>query len=411
MNAPEKISPDDPRLTAYALGEMEAAERVAFERELARDAEARAWVEEIRAAAAALEPALAAEPGPAAKAPAPERRASVLRFPQAYFAAAGLAAACFGIFFIVQERRAAEVARGEGLAVEHVAAERKSPGFAAAADAAAPAAQARTARAVEKSALRLMAGGAGVPERFFSAAEAAVSSFPLRVGRGALAQVREQLRRGLRPERGIVQVAEMINAFNYTWPEAGPGEALVTLLEETASPWSPGQRLVRVGVRAAGPTGAIAAREARVRVAFNPARVRAWRLIGFEGEADAVGVNGLAEGETLRGGDTVTALYEILPTEDAVEAADALLLTLALHYREAAGGAERVLTRRLEGSASPFARASADLKFIASVAAYGMQLRGAELAVSVDEMARWADEAAGGDPLRGEWAGLMRATR
>jgi hypothetical protein len=411
MNAPEKISPDDLRLTAYALGEMEAAERVAFERELARDADAQAWVEEIRATAAALEPVLAAEPGPSAQAPAPERRASVLRFPQAYFAAAGLAAACFGVYFVVQERRAAELAQREGLTVQHAATGPKAAAFAADEAAEETASRARAARAEGMTLLRLTAGEAAVPERFFSAAEAPVSSFPLRVGRGALAKVFEQLRRGLRPARGIVQVAEMINAFHYTWPEAGPGEPLVTLLEETASPWSPGHRLVRVGVKAAGPTGVVAAREARVRVEFNPARVQAWRLIGFERDDSSVGVNGLAEGETLHGGDTVTALYEILPVEIAAERAEGELLSLALHYRAPADGAERVVTRRLAGSASPFARASADLKFIASVAAYGMQLRGAELAVSVDEMARWADEGAGGDAMRGEWAGLLRATR
>ncbi len=41
MDFPQ-ITPDDPRLTAYALGEMDAAERAQFETLLAQDAAARA---------------------------------------------------------------------------------------------------------------------------------------------------------------------------------------------------------------------------------------------------------------------------------------------------------------------------------------------------------------------------------
>jgi hypothetical protein len=56
-----KISIDDPKLTAYALGEMQATERVEFGRQLARSPELRATVEEIRAVAAALQSEFAIE--------------------------------------------------------------------------------------------------------------------------------------------------------------------------------------------------------------------------------------------------------------------------------------------------------------------------------------------------------------
>jgi len=56
-----KFSTDDPKLTAYALGEMNEAERAEFERELARSPELRAAVEEIRATAAALQSEFASE--------------------------------------------------------------------------------------------------------------------------------------------------------------------------------------------------------------------------------------------------------------------------------------------------------------------------------------------------------------
>jgi Ca-activated chloride channel family protein len=56
------INGDDPRLTQYALGEMDAAEAAAFEADL--DDAARAEVEAIRALAGALEAGMAAEPMP-----------------------------------------------------------------------------------------------------------------------------------------------------------------------------------------------------------------------------------------------------------------------------------------------------------------------------------------------------------
>jgi len=112
-----KISPDDPRLTAYALGEMEAAERAEFETMLHEDAAAQATVADIRATAQALGAALegepcfaeatqgkpasfaAAEPSEIESPPTEPKRAKILRFPQFYYIVSGTAAACFALFF------------------------------------------------------------------------------------------------------------------------------------------------------------------------------------------------------------------------------------------------------------------------------------------------------------------------
>ena len=104
----EKISPDDPRLTAYALGEMEPAERTEFELLLRDDPEARAAVDGLRATAQALGAALETEPVPTpVKAEVDPYLAGrkVLRFPQLYFVISGLAAACFAVMFVVWQQR------------------------------------------------------------------------------------------------------------------------------------------------------------------------------------------------------------------------------------------------------------------------------------------------------------------
>ncbi len=100
---PNQISPDDPRLTLYALGEMEPNEQAEFAKLLEQDTAARQTVAEIRAMAATVTAALEQEPsfakameGRPAKTPG-----KLLRFPQLYFAISGLAAACFAVFFVL----------------------------------------------------------------------------------------------------------------------------------------------------------------------------------------------------------------------------------------------------------------------------------------------------------------------
>lgn len=449
MSNPEKISPDDPRLTLYALGEMEATERAAFEALLAGDPSARAAVEEIRRTAALLGDALEQEPMPmpdnvvtldsqlvAAAAILPGRDPRKFdgggatgpeslrelsrelkkpvrggRLPSGYYTVAGLAAAAFAVFFVVSESlNQSDRARGGALARPVESSAVPSPA-AFAADGAGPVKARATPPPAEARALQLALPGAHVADRFVSTAEREVSTFPLRVGRDSYAEVREQLRRGRKPTKGAVQVAELINAFDYTWPAAVAGEAFVVALEEAQTPWSGATRLVRVAVRAVGAPGTVAAERARVRVEFAAGRVRAWRLIGFERDGDLAGVGGLSAGETLRGGDTVTALYEVLPAEGSEGQGPASgLLTLGLDYRVPGTGEMRQIARTLEGGAARFAQASADLKFATAVAAFGLVLNESPMRapVDLDEIARWAAAGAGDDGLRREFVELVQ---
>ena len=61
-----RLLPDDPRLTAYALGELSGAERAAVEAALHENPALRLVVDEIRATAEQIESALAGEPAAAA---------------------------------------------------------------------------------------------------------------------------------------------------------------------------------------------------------------------------------------------------------------------------------------------------------------------------------------------------------
>lgn len=125
MKNDSPLSPDDPRITAYALGELDADDRAWVEAAIRGDPSLRATIEGVRGTAARLEAALASEPefapGDAAEltplgvlnghaqpdgAASPEdeyRRpargplGTLTRFPQFYYVISGLAAACFAV--------------------------------------------------------------------------------------------------------------------------------------------------------------------------------------------------------------------------------------------------------------------------------------------------------------------------
>ncbi|MBX6315582.1 MAG: zf-HC2 domain-containing protein, partial [Isosphaeraceae bacterium] len=83
--------PDDPRLTAYALGELDEAERSALEAHLEAHPEARQFVAEVRALAQLLTEHLPKETGPGLS-PAQHRTIEArLRRPSPWKAVLGLA--------------------------------------------------------------------------------------------------------------------------------------------------------------------------------------------------------------------------------------------------------------------------------------------------------------------------------
>ncbi|MEO6874899.1 MAG: von Willebrand factor type A domain-containing protein [Opitutaceae bacterium] len=101
------ISPDDPRLTAFALGELEGEDLAAVEAALRDNPAARAAVDEIRAMAGQMESALSTEPmeahAPVVRAKSYAKRGKLLSFPQLYYLAGGMAAAAFAIVLVRHE--------------------------------------------------------------------------------------------------------------------------------------------------------------------------------------------------------------------------------------------------------------------------------------------------------------------
>ncbi|MBJ6107489.1 von Willebrand factor type A domain-containing protein [Hymenobacter sp. BT523] len=151
----------------------------------------------------------------------------------------------------------------------------------------------------------------------------------------------------------------------------------------------------RVLVAQFGGTLFTVAKDVKLQIEFNPARVANYRLVGYENrllEAEDFNNDRKDAGE-LGAGHTVTALYELVPVGSAQPLIDDLkyqqtakipapataeVLTVKLRYKEPQGSTSKLLTQALAGTAAGMEKASPDFRFAAAVAQFGMLLRQSE---------------------------------
>lgn len=151
----------------------------------------------------------------------------------------------------------------------------------------------------------------------------------------------------------------------------------------------------KVLVEQAGGTLVTIAKDVKLQLEFNPSKVAAYRLVGYENRMlrnEDFNDDTKDAGE-IGAGHTVTAFYELVPAGDeapaapvdplkyqkTVEPAEAAasdeVLTLKLRYKEPDGAESKLLTSIVKDSGRSFAQAGADFQFAASVAAFGLVLR------------------------------------
>jgi Ca-activated chloride channel family protein len=176
------------------------------------------------------------------------------------------------------------------------------------------------------------------------------------------------------------------------------------------------------------------AKDVKIQVEFNPAHVQAYRLIGYENRRLKAGDfnNDAKKAGDIGPGHTVVALYEIVPAGvgGATPSVDALryqenvptegesdeVATVKLRYKQPEADVSQLITRTVESDdLVAFDGASADARFGAAVAGFGMRLRGSEHAneLSYDTIESIAASALGKDSggHRSEFVGLVRKAR
>jgi len=191
----------------------------------------------------------------------------------------------------------------------------------------------------------------------------------------------------------------------------------------------------KVLVEELGSTLETIAKDVKVQVEFNPGRVQAWRLIGYENRLMAArdfNDDSKDAGE-IGAGQRVTALFEVVPVgvpfdgpeadplryqtpgAETGEAFGGELGWLELRYKQPDGEQSRLVSAPIPDSRADFQELSGDTRWAAAVAAFGMLLRHSEHSgtATLEDVSRWALESAGPDPggYRAQFIGLVSRAR
>ncbi len=185
------------------------------------------------------------------------------------------------------------------------------------------------------------------------------------------------------------------------------------------------------------------AKDVKIQVEFNPARVASYRLIGYEKRMlrkEDFNNDKVDAGE-IGAGHTVTALYEIVPAgtgaadpSASIPPVDPLkyqapnsasvaatqvnpklspeMVTVKLRHKKPDGDKSELTERSFVDNGSKFEDATPDLKFAAAVAEFGMILRDSQYKGegTIGSVIEWAQEGKGRDTA-GYRAGFIELAR
>ena len=190
----------------------------------------------------------------------------------------------------------------------------------------------------------------------------------------------------------------------------------------------------KVFVNETGGTLLTIAKDVKIQMEFNPGIVGAYRLIGYENRLldDQDFNNDKKDAGEIGAGHSVTVLYEIIPKgkplpeglnidelkyqeKTSNESFAHELATLKIRYKEPKGESSSLIEKRVEHTVTPFGQSTVNMKFSASVAAWGMLLRNSDHKgnTSFDKVIEWGLSGRGSDEYgyRGEYIQLVRLSK
>ncbi|WP_255607107.1 YfbK domain-containing protein [Pedobacter polysacchareus] len=176
------------------------------------------------------------------------------------------------------------------------------------------------------------------------------------------------------------------------------------------------------------------AKDLKLQVEFNPSKVQAYRLIGYENRllADEDFNNDRKDAGDMGAGHTVTAFYEVIPfgvKSGFTPFIDPLkyqkyeviasnngspeMLMVKLRYKQPDGHQSKLLQKAVLDTNSPFDKASEHFRFAAAVAEFGLLLRQSEYKrdANYEQVIRMAQAAKGKDTegYRAEFINLVKS--
>lgn len=179
------------------------------------------------------------------------------------------------------------------------------------------------------------------------------------------------------------------------------------------------------------------AKDVKLQIEFNPAKVQAYRLIGYENRMlkDEEFNDDKKDAGELGSGHTVTALYEIIPvgvkssfigtvddlkyqknnTSPVTRSNGREILTVKLRYKQPDGDASKLIEKAVTDTMTPFDRTSDNYRFAAAVAEFGMLLRNSEFKQNAgfEQVISIAQRAMGKDSegYRSEFVKLVKSSQ
>ncbi|WP_426669683.1 YfbK domain-containing protein [Mucilaginibacter sp. McL0603] len=187
-----------------------------------------------------------------------------------------------------------------------------------------------------------------------------------------------------------------------------------------------------------GGTMFMVAKDVKLQVEFNPAKVQAYRLLGYEDRllAKEDFNNDKKDAGDMGSGHTVTAFYEVISTgvkDDYSSSVDPLkyqktkdapvggesgsneLMTIKFRYKQPDSGTSKMSSATVTDRPLDFKSTTSDFRFASAVAEFGMLLRGSEFKQksSFDQAISIAKEAKGKDDdgYRSEFVRLAEAAK
>jgi Ca-activated chloride channel family protein len=180
------------------------------------------------------------------------------------------------------------------------------------------------------------------------------------------------------------------------------------------------------------------AKDVKLQIEFNPAKVQSYRLIGYENRIlqDEDFNNDKKDSGDLGAGHTVTAIYEVIPvgtaSETEVSGVDPLryqtnrivapaaaenneLLFVKLRYKDPDSETSKLISQKVYDRPVELEATSNNFKFSAAVAAFGMVLRESEHRgeANLEQVLQLANQSRGSDAAgyRAEFIGMVERYR
>lgn len=159
----------------------------------------------------------------------------------------------------------------------------------------------------------------------------------------------------------------------------------------------------KVLVKEMGGTLLTIAKDVKIQIEFNPAKVKAYRLVGYENRvlANEDFNNDKKDAGELGAGHSVTAIYEIIPagSDEELASVDPLkyqqtikntsvstdeILTVKFRYKEPSENVSKLITMVVDDKRKNLSSASENLRFASAVAEFGMLLRDSKFKGNAD---------------------------